>query len=224
MTRSDFDLASANPAAPPAAGFFLETAMRTLSASLVTQNRRHAFSARGCDCYETPPEATRALLKAEQLPRRIWEPACGRGAIVNVLRSAGHDVVASDIMNYDIPITSPTYWCRDFLLESAAPAGTQCVLTNPPYRSAAAFVRHALKLCPRAIFLLRLSFLESIGRTDILEGGKLAKVFIFRNRLPFMHRDGWTGPRATSAIPFGWFCWDASHVGPAAIHRISWER
>jgi hypothetical protein len=189
--------------------------------SLATQSRRHAFSARGFDLYETPPEATGALLKVEQLPRRIWEPACGRGAIVNVLRAAGHEVVATDIANYGIPITAPGYWGSDFLTERAAPAGTECILTNPPYRLAAEFVRHALTLCPRAIFLLRLAFLESTRRSDILDGGQLARVYVFRNRLPMMHRSGWAGPRATSAIPFAWFSWDASHRGPPELHRIT---
>jgi hypothetical protein len=192
--------------------------------NLATQSRRHALTERGNDLYETPPEATLALLRVERLPHRIWEPACGRGAIVTVLRAAGHDVVASDIEDYGIPITAPGYWGRDFFLEHSAPPGTQLILSNPPYRDAAAFVRHALKLCPRVIFLLRLAFLESTSRTDILEGGKLARIHVFRNRLPMMHRDGWAGPRATNAIPFAWFCWDAAHSGPPTLHRISWER
>jgi hypothetical protein len=195
--------------------------------SLVTQSRRHALSERGNDLYETPPQATRALLNAEpflQTPRRLWEPACGKGAIVNVLRAAGHQVVASDIADYGIPITAPDYWRRDFFLESAAPAGTEIIITNPPYHCAADFVRHALALCSRVVMLARLSFLESTGRTDILESGKLARVHVFRNRLPMMHRDGWTGPRATSAIPYIWAVWDAAHNGSPELHRISWER
>jgi len=38
--------------------------------------------------------------------------------------------------------------------------------------------------------------------------------------LPMMHRDGWTGPRAASAIAFAWFCWDRDHRGPAIVDRI----
>jgi hypothetical protein len=195
-----------------------------MQCSLATQSRSHPLAERGNDLYETPPEATLALLRAQPLPRRIWEPACGRGAIVNVLRAAGHDVVASDIADYGIPITAPGYWGRDFFLEHAAPPGTEAIVTNPPYRSAADFVRHALKLCPRVIFLLRLAFLESTGRTDILDSGQLVRVYPFRNRLPMMHRNGWDGPRTSSAIPFAWFYWDAAHSGPTELHRISWER
>jgi hypothetical protein len=36
-----------------------------------------------------------------------------------------------------------------------------------------------------------------------------------------MHRHGWAGPRATSSIPFAWFCWDRNHVGPAIVDRVS---
>jgi hypothetical protein len=192
--------------------------------SLVTQSRRHPLIERGNDLYETPPEATRALLKVEQLPRHVWECACGKGAIVDVLREHGHDVVASDIEDYGVPITCPGYWGRDFFLEHTVPPGTECILTNPPYKIAAKFVRHALKLCPRVIMLLRLAFLESTGRTGIIEHSGLKVVHVFRNRLPMMHRDGWTGPRATSAIPFAWFVWDASHNGKPELNRISWER
>jgi|SRR5262245_24716668 len=49
------------------------------------------------DCYDTPPVAVHALLKVERLPHRIWEPACGTGNIVAVLRSVGHDVIATDL-------------------------------------------------------------------------------------------------------------------------------
>src|SRR5262249_1702104 len=52
---------------------------------------------RGLDLYETPEAATRALLHVEQFRGPIWEPACGRGAIARVLRTAGHRVVATDI-------------------------------------------------------------------------------------------------------------------------------
>jgi hypothetical protein len=184
-----------------------------------SQSRRHPLSERGFDLYSTPTVAVEALLRVEKIPHMVWECAAGKGAIVDVLRARGHTVVASDVVDY-----GGLHFVRDFLLEREAPAGIQCVLTNPPYRDGAAFVRHALKLCPTVIFLLRLAFIESVSRTDILDGGKLARIYPFRNRLPFMHRDNWAGARASSAIPFAWFVWSRDHVGPATIRRISWER
>ena len=69
--------------------------------------------------------------------------------------------------------------------------------------------------------LLRLAFLESERRSRILDTGTLARVHIFRRRLPMMHRDGWQGPKASSAMAFAWFIWDRAHTGPAILNRVS---
>jgi hypothetical protein len=61
---------------------------------------RHPDSARGNDLYETLEVATLSLLAVEPLPPTILEPACGRGAIGKVLRSAGHTVIENDIVDY----------------------------------------------------------------------------------------------------------------------------
>jgi hypothetical protein len=54
------------------------------------------------DAYFSPPEATAALLAIEhdRLPQRLWEPAAGDGAIVQPLRLAGYEVIASDLVDY----------------------------------------------------------------------------------------------------------------------------
>jgi hypothetical protein len=84
-------------------------------------------------------------------------------------------------------------------------------------------VEHALHLCPRVIMLLRLAFLESDRRCKILDDGRLARVHIFRNRVPMMHRDGWEGKKSGNTMAFAWFVWDASWHGPAMLNRISWQ-
>ena len=63
-----------------------------------------ALSERGDDLYETPPVAVAALLKRETLPPVVWEPACGPGAIVSVVRAAGHTVIATDLNDWGCPI------------------------------------------------------------------------------------------------------------------------
>jgi hypothetical protein len=188
--------------------------------ALVTGNRRSPLSERGDDLYETPTVVTEALLRVEDLPHRIWEPAAGRGAIVNVLRGRGHDVVATDLVDYGIPGQEAR---RDFLLERAQD-GVGAIVTNPPYKLADQFVEHALKLCPRVIMLLRLAFLESVRRTPILDSGHLARVHVFKRRAPMMHREGWTGPKITSALAFAWFVWDRSHSGSTTLHRLDWKQ
>jgi predicted RNA methylase len=175
---------------------------------------------RGDDLYETPPVAVHALLRAEQLPQRIWECACGPGSIARVLRARGHEVYASDLVDYESP--DQNAHGVDFLLEHRAPDGVETVITNPPYKLAAQFVEHALELCPLVIMLLPLTFIAGQRRAAILEAGSWARVHVFKNRLPRMHRAEWKGPRATSTVEFAWFVWDRSHRGPTELHRISW--
>jgi hypothetical protein len=184
-----------------------------------TQSGSHTLKERGLDLYETPSCATEALRRVEQLPHRIWGPASGKNAITDVLRGHGHEVIASDIVDYGFPLD----FVADFLTVTTAPAGTELILSNPPFQIIEPFVAHALDLCPRVIMLARLAFLESERRTKILEHRGLQRVHIFRNRLPMMHRDGWTGPRASNAVAFGWFVWSRDHAGPTVIDRISWE-
>ena len=178
---------------------------------------RHSLAARADDLYETPPIAVEALMRAEQLPHHIWECACGPGAIVGVLREAGHQVYATDINDWNCPNSESG---ADFLMERLPSFPIDAIVTNPPYKLAAEFVEHALTLCPRVIMLLRLAFLESQRRSDLLDGGLLARVHVFKSRLPMMHRHGWNGPKASSAIPFAWYVWDRDHHGKTELDRI----
>jgi hypothetical protein len=184
------------------------------------QTGRHPNKERGLDLYETPACAVEALLRVETLPRVIWEPATGRGAIVNVLRDHGHRVIASDVCRYGFPLD----FADDFLATIMPPGGCGAIVTNPPYQFDEQFVAHALDLVPTVVMLLRLAFLESERRTEILERRGLAAVHVFRNRLPMMHRARWTGRRARNAMAFAWFVWRRDHTGPWAGHRITAER
>jgi ParB-like chromosome segregation protein Spo0J len=49
--------------------------------------------------YRTPTETTRALLKVEKFRSRVWELACGDGAISKVLIEAGYEVVSTDLID-----------------------------------------------------------------------------------------------------------------------------
>lgn len=173
----------------------------------------------GDELHETPAVAVHALLKAEDLPQRLWEPGCGYGAIVRVLRATGRSVASSDHRAYDTPDQD---FVQDFLTATAAPEGTEAIVGNPPFSKAAEFVRHGLTLVPKVIMLLRLAFLESTttSRLDIMEGGRLARVHVFRKRLPKMHRFGWTGKKASPDEGHAWFVWDAAHRGPPTVHWL----
>jgi len=186
------------------------------------QKQRAPLADRKDDLYETPDVAVHALLRVEELPKVIWEPACGPGRIVNVLRSAGHFVYATDLVDYGCPESESRI---DFLMEQQGPSfAVGAIVTNPPFKLANEFAAHALRLgIPKVIMLLRLAFLESDVRTPILDNGLLARVHVFRKRLPMMHRAGWEGRKANSGMAFAWFVWDLSHRGPTEMRRLSWE-
>jgi hypothetical protein len=190
------------------------------------QVQRHSLAERGDDCYGTPPVAVHALLRVEKLPHRLWEPAAGHGNIVNVLRAAGHEVLASDLVDYG----DPTHFSRrDFLMEKL-PRGCECIITNPPFKLVEPFVAHAIDLCPLVVMLLRLAFFEAgAGPTEkaalrryVLDEHPAARIHVFRLRLPMMHRTEWAGRKANSGMAFAWYVWNRNHSGPTTIDRISW--
>jgi hypothetical protein len=191
-----------------------------MHAMIAIAAKRAPLAERRDDFYETPDCATRALMHVETLPHCIWEPACGHGAISRVLESTGRKVYSTDLISRGYGLGG-----IDFLITwpGMAPLGYEAIVTNPPYKLAAEFVEHALDLCPRVYMLLRLAFLESERRTALLESGWLRRVYVFRKRLPRMHREGWTGPRASSAVAFAWFCWDRNNPGATELLRISHE-
>lgn len=187
---------------------------------LSLQPGKHSLSERGDDLYETPPEATRALVAHEPLHGRIWEPACGRGAISEVLRAKGCDVVSTDLVERGYGQGGV-----DFLMERNAPANVQIILTNPPFKLADQFVRHALTLAPRAIMLLRWAYAEGEKKSDLIDE-HLSHVWLGIERLPMMHRDGWDGMKTKAGVaPFAWFVFDQQKRIPTGfiVRRISWR-
>ena len=181
---------------------------------------RHALKDRKDDLYETPPEATRALMRAVCLPKNIWEPACGPGAIVSVLRAAKHRVVATDLVDYGCPDSQAGV---DFLMEYRAAEGCDTIVSNFPYKLNDEFVRHGLSLCSVVICLSRLSYLEGAKRSDIIDG-HLSRVLVGIERLPMMHRDGWDGPKVKSgAMQFAWFVFTRQRPRQTILERISWR-
>lgn len=182
-----------------------------------TDARRHKIRDRKNDLYETPPQATRALLRTMHLPPQVWEPACGPGAIVRVMRDAGHICHATDLVDYGCPDSQAGI---DFLMETTAPCDT--IVTNPPFKMGDAFVRKGLQLCTNVIILNRLSYMEGAGRSDIME--HLARVYVGIERLPMMHREGWDGPKVkTGAMQFAWFVFTRAKPKETITKRISWR-
>jgi len=188
-----------------------------------TQFGRHSLADRKNDLYETPPCATRALIPFLDPAEAIWEPACGPGAIVRELRDAGFVVYPTDLVDYGpdgVGIGG-----IDFLMERPTQLMPSVIVTNPPFKLADEFTRHALTLASTVWIFQRLNWLEGVKRADLMDV-HLDQILLGRERLPMMHRDGWEGPKLTaSAMPFAWFRFEAERPAGRVtrFERISWR-
>lgn len=187
----------------------------------VMQQRHEALDS--LDDFPTPPWATRAL--CEQLVARghplhlqhVWEPACNRMHMVRPLGEYFDRVHATDVHDYGDPRQDGVI---DFLIDWGADApDVDWVITNPPFRLAADFIRHALRFARVGVAVfVRSAFVEGQGRY----------VELFRNRpeaivMPFVERVAlWKGvlldpdikvwrdgreSNPTSATAYSWLVW-----------------
>ena len=190
---------------------------------------RAALNERKDDLYETPYCAIETLLRHEVLPQTIWEPCAGRGAIAEPLRQSGRLVRAFDLVAYSGAVgIQPGV---DFLMERAAAADT--IVTNFPFKLNDECIDHGLELGCRVIALCRLMFMEAVdgrqrgtGLRSKLIDRHLSHVWLGRERLPMMHREGWEGPKhSNSGAPFAWFVFEPLPHPPQqgyVVRRVSW--
>ena len=122
---------------------------------------------RESDFYPTPPEVTVALLEWLDLDEttRIWEPACGDGAMSNIMRGYGFAVTATDIREDGIDRLGRGG--ADFLKHSIGPAFVDWIITNPPFNLAEEFIRHALKFTPNVAMLVKSQFWHAQSRAKL---------------------------------------------------------
>lgn len=167
----------------------------------------------------TPPEATAAFLAREArrihvISDRVWEPACGAGAIVSVLHGFGFDVEATDIRVAGVAGRGGV----DFLATEVLAAPV--IITNPPYAEVAGqFIRHAVALGVDYLALLLPSgfFQASAGNIALWREHVPSRIWPIGFRLDF------TGAKKPLPLPHAWFVWDFQLGlvrGPRASERL----
>jgi hypothetical protein len=154
------------------------------------------------DFYPTPPEPTRAILRAENeaLSRfpRIWEPAAGDGAMAREILAAGHDVFCSDLVDRGAGAELRSFY--DY-----AEAPSRAILTNPPFCecNSGAWIRHALEVLSVDYMALLLPFNwpGAESRAGLWAKHPPARVYLMRWRIDF------TGAGAPPMLN-AWYVWD----------------
>lgn len=166
------------------------------------------------DFYPTPRGVTEALLQHEQFSASVWEPACGDGAISEVLKETGYSVESSDLIGRGYGDV------EDFLTTERRATN---IITNPPFEKAEEFVRKALSSTTgKVAMFLPLTFLESQKRESLLAGSCLKTVYVFVDRVS-LYKGGSVrcgGGRAA----YAWFVWEHGYDDPPTLGWVHSER
>ena len=159
------------------------------------------------DFYETPEFVTKELLDREEFTNSIWEPACGKGAISDVLYEFEFtDIFSSDLIYRDYGLQIDFLTTNDIIYKN--------IITNPPYKLATEFILHAKNCSTNKIaMLLPTTFLESQKRYDLYQDRifPLKCIYQFSKRISIYH------PKANTKVPgkiaYAWFVWDKTYTG-----------
>lgn len=167
------------------------------------------------DYYPTPPQGTEALLRVEKFDGVIWEPACGAGDMSRVMENSGYRVISTDLVARGYGESRV-----DFLMELKTLAPN--IVTNPPFKMADDFARHALQLATAKVCLLcRIQFLEGVERRKLFDTTPPARVWVFSWRLPISRGEiKPAADRKGSMATYAWFVWDSDHAGKTELGWI----
>ena len=146
------------------------------------------------DFYPTPEWVTRVLLGFHHFEGEIWEPAAGTGDLAEVLKDAGYEVYATDLVDRGY-CTSGV----DFLIETTR---AKNIVTNPPFKLSFEFMEKALDLAENCVaLLLPVRYLCGKKRSDFFRRYRPAKIIAIPNKVDFLGNDN-------PIMEFAWFVWD----------------
>lgn len=117
-------------------------------------------------------------LKEIGVSQKLWECACGEGHLSKPLIELGYDVLSTDLINRGYGET------ENFLTSNRKWNGD--IITNPPFKDAEAFVKKSMELLQngkKAIFLLKIQFLETEPRAKLFKQCGLKKVIVNSSRI-----------------------------------------
>lgn len=157
------------------------------------------------DFYQTPYNCTRALFDRENFVGDYLEPACGKEAIVDVMRERNINATFFDLQD------SKDGYDTDFLYYGKQHDN---IITNPPFTLALDFILKAKRVARRKFsFFLPLNYLHGKQRYNIVYKDTefpLSKVYIITRYLTL------TEEKLEKAIEGGmvayaWFVWNKEY-------------
>lgn len=178
------------------------------------------------DYYATDPYVitkSKDVFEEIGLSHDIWECACGEGHLSEALMRLGYHVISSDLIDrgYGEEI--------DFLRCDEKWGGD--ILTNPPFRYAAEFIRHAMDVLHDgryAVFFLKVQFLETPARAQLFAECGLKYVIVNSERVccakngdfASYFKQGPNGAYRGGTQLYCWFVFQKGYAGKPTIRFI----
>lgn len=163
----------------------------------------HQKTRRALDYYPTPPDVTIALMSFLGLPPcKIWEPACGDGAMASVLSGLGHEVYASDIRGD----SGYGEGGVDYLMEDRR-GEYDAIITNPPFDISDKFILKALREANIVAMLLKSQYWHAKKRMQLFNDHPPAWVLPLTWRPDFLFNERVNGERSAPTMEVAWTVW-----------------
>lgn len=155
---------------------------------------------------QTPRYVTEALINNEVFVGNILEPCCGKGAISEVLKVAGYNVISSDLIDYGYGEIKDLFNINKEY---------DNIITNPPFALKIDMIEHLLKITKNKLVLLW--YTKNIG--NLIESKRrngLKNIYVFKKRIDWEEtKIGWL---------FAWYVWEKGYTGNINIKFIDEQR
>lgn len=163
------------------------------------------------DDFQTPPEALVPLRPYLPCYWNYWEPACGKGNLVNWLRWRGYRVAASDRAMEERSILGSRV---DFLADRDSEAyknllgWADIIVTNPPYSVLDKWLARCFEIGKPFALLLPLTALGGKRRQAMYRQQGGVSVIMLGERLVMETPTGKTGAQSNPQFDVCWLCWN----------------
>lgn len=144
------------------------------------------------DIFQTPAWPVLSLLPYIPIEWKIWEPACGKGQLVNTLLSAGYETIGTDIQDGFDFLDDLSAIGRDF----------DCIITNPPYSTKDKWLTRCFEIGKPFALLLPITALGEQYRVQLYRQHGIQIVLLPER----VHFETPTGEGKGAWFYTAWFC------------------